>query len=154
MVVREAGIIFRGFTIVYSQYHQIGHGKVDKDLRSGLLSALVQFAETTFEQNSVEYLEGKKFVIAFARDTFISEKVRGPENLLAYAILDQEKNIDKTIQKIIHPVLTNLLKQFKKQFHGKNLSEISQLQSFKEVLDKMFGLDVYTIDQKVKGVFL
>ncbi len=154
MVVREAGLIFRGFTILFSQYHQTGHGKIDKDLRSGLLSALIQFAKTTFEQNDVEYLEGKKFVIAFAQDTFISEKVRGPENLLAYAILDQEKNIDKTIQKIIHPVLKDLLKQFKKQFHGKNLSEISQLQSFKEILDKTFGLDVYTIDQKVKGVFL
>lgn len=154
MVVREAGILFRGFTIVHSSYHDTSHEKIDKDLRSGLLTALISFAETTFERNNMEYLEGKKFVICFTRDEIISNKDRGPEDLMAYAILDrEEKNIDKIIHKIIQPPLKKVLREFKERYEGVNLIEISKLKPFKKKIDDSFGLDVLTLDQKVRGVF-
>ena len=154
MVVREAGILFRGFTIVHSSYHDTSHEEIDKDLRSALLTALISFAESTFERNKIEYFEGKKFVVSFTQDKIISDKDRGPEDLMAYAILDrEEKNMDKVIHKIIQPPLKKVLREFKERYEGVNLIEISKLKPFKKNLDDSFGLDVLTLDQKVKSVF-
>ncbi len=154
MVVREAGILFRGFTLVSSSYHQTANDKIDTDLRSALLTALLQFAENTFEQNNMEYFEGKRFVISFIRDTIISEKERGPEDLMAYAILDrEEKNLDNLVHRVIQPPLIKILRQFKEQYEGTSLAEITRLQSFKSKIDESFGTDVLTLDQKVRRVF-
>ena len=45
MVIREAGLLFRGFTLINGFYHQTSDEPIDKDLRSGLLTAMLNFAE-------------------------------------------------------------------------------------------------------------
>ncbi|MFW9951472.1 MAG: hypothetical protein ACFFKA_15255, partial [Candidatus Thorarchaeota archaeon] len=87
MVIREAGVLFRGFTIVKKSYHKTTLGKIDSDLRSGLLTALINFAETAFSMNRVEYFEGKKFIIAFTNHEITADDAREPEILISYAIL-------------------------------------------------------------------
>lgn len=153
MVIREAGLLFRGFTLVKKSYHKTTLGKIDTDLRSGLLTALLNFAETAFTQNKIEYFEGKKFVIAFINDEITSEESVNPEPLVSYAIFDREKKIDKYIQKILKPLLTNVASEFKKKNDRKNLSEVSQFKDFKEILDQIFGSDTQNVDQKLKGLF-
>jgi len=152
MVVREAGLLFRGFTLVKKSYHKTSLGKIDTDLRSGLLTAILNFAQSTFSKDIVEYFEGKKFIIAFTEGEILSEDGLEPELLISYAILDKEKKIEKYIRKIIHPMLENVLKEFKSSNLGKNLSEVSQFKDFKNVLDKIFGTDTQTIDQKLRGI--
>jgi trans-2-enoyl-CoA reductase len=61
--------------------------------------------------------------------------------------------MDKHIQKLIKPLLTRVAGEFKKRNTGKNLSEVSQFKDFKQNLDKIFGSDTKTIDQKLKGIF-
>jgi hypothetical protein len=153
MVIREAGILFRGFAVVKKSYHKTSLGKIDSDLRSGLLTAILNFAESAFSQNVVEYLEGNKFTIAFIEDSIIAEDSDDPELLVTYAILDKEKKIDKHIHKVIKPLLTRVTREFKSIHSGKNLSEVSQFKDFKQNLDKIFGSDTQTIDQKFKGIF-
>ncbi len=152
MVVREAGLLFRGFTVVKKSYHKTSLGKIDVDLRSGLLTAFLNFAESAFSQGLVEYFEGKKFTIAFIGDKILSDNSNEPELLISYAILDKEKKIDKYIQKIVQPSLHKILKEFKSLNTGKNLSQVSQFRNFKQNLDKVFGTDTKTIDQKLKGI--
>lgn len=153
MVVREAGLLFRGFTLVKKSYHKTTKGKIDTDLRSGLLTAILNFAQSTFSKEIVEYFEGKKFLIAFIEDKIEAEDSYEPELLISYAILDKEKKIEKYIHKIVRPLLKEVLKEFKLLNTGKNLSEISQFKGFKQNLDTIFGTDTQTIDQKLKGVF-
>ncbi len=153
MVIREAGLLFRGFTLVKRSYHKTTLGKIDTDLRSGLLTALLNFADTAFTQNSIEYFEGKKFVIAFINDEITTEDSVNPEPLVSYAIFDKEKKIDKYIRKILKPLLTNVATEFKKKNNRKNLSEVSQFKDFKEILDQIFGSDTQNVDQKLKGLF-
>jgi hypothetical protein len=153
MVIREAGVIFRGFTIVKKSYHKTTLGKIDSDLRSGLLTALINFAETAFSINHVEYFEGKKFIIAFNNNQITSEDSSEPELLISYAILDKEKKVDKHIRKIIYPLLVRVSEQFIAQSNGKNLSEVSQFKYFKTFLDKIFGSDTKNVDQKLRGLF-
>lgn len=153
MVVREAGIIFRGFTLVKKSYHKTTKGKIDPDLRSGLFSAIIDFAQSAFSKESIEYFKGKKFLITYTREEIMSRDGIGPESLLSYAILDEEKRIEKYIHKIIQPLLKKVLKEFKSLFMGKNLSEVSQFKNFKKNIDEIFGTDTQTVDDKLKGVF-
>ncbi|MFW9901934.1 MAG: hypothetical protein ACFFDY_11740 [Candidatus Thorarchaeota archaeon] len=153
MVVREAGLLFRGFTLVKKSYHKTSKGKIDTDLRSGLLTAILNFAQSTFSKDLVEYFEGKKYIIAFIEDEITSEDSFEPELIISYAILDKEKRIEKYVRKIIQPLLKQVSKEFKTLNTRKNLSEVSQFKPFKEKLDKIFGTDTQTIDQKLKGVF-
>ncbi|MCK4780148.1 MAG: hypothetical protein KAT57_08170, partial [Candidatus Lokiarchaeota archaeon] len=113
MVVREAGLLFRGFTLVKKSYHKSTIGKIDTDLRSGLLTAILNFAQSTFSKDMVEYFEGRKFLIAFTEDEINSEDSFEPELLISYVILDKEKRIEKYIRKIIQPLLKQMSKEFK-----------------------------------------
>jgi len=153
MVVREAGILFRGFTLVKKSYHKTSKGKIDTDLRSGLLTAILNFAQSTFSKDIVEYFEGKKFLIAFTEDEITAEDSFEPELIISYAILDKEKKTERYIRKIIQPLLKQVTNEFMTLNSGKNLSEVSQFKIFKQNLDRIFGTDTQTIDQKLKRVF-
>ncbi len=153
MVVREAGILFRGFTLVKKSYHKSTKGSIDDDLRSGLLTAILNFAQSAFSKDIVEYFEGRKFLIAFKEDEITAKSSFEPELLISYAILDREKKIEKYIRKIIHPLLNDVINQFKSLNTGKNLSEVTQFKDFKQNLDYIFGSDTETVDQKLKRVF-
>ena len=154
MVVREAGLLFRGFTLVKRSYHKTTKGKIDHDLRSGLLTALLDFAQSTFSKgSSIEYFEGKKFIITFLEDGIMAKDSLDLEPLISYAILDKEKKIEKYINKVIQPLLKKVSNEFKSLNSGKNLSEVSRFRDFKHNLDKTFGTDTQTVDQKLKGVF-
>ncbi len=153
MVVREAGLIFRGFNLVKRSYHKSTKGKIDSDLRSGLLTAIKSFAETAFTTGSVEYFEGKKFTIAFTDAEIMSDDGIELETLLSYVILDKEKRMEKYMKKVILPLLKEVVDEFLRLNSGKNLSEVSQFRGFKEILDKIYGTDTQTIDQKLKGIF-
>ena len=153
MVIREAGLLFRGFTLVKKSYHKSTLGKIDTDLRSGLLTAILNFAETAFSNDFIEYFEGKKYVIAFRNNEITAEDSMEPELLISYAIMDKEKRIEKYIHKVVQPILKMIVEEFKSKYEGRNLSEVTQFKNFKETLDKMFGTDTENVDQKLKGTF-
>ncbi|MBY8988539.1 MAG: hypothetical protein KGD61_08790 [Candidatus Lokiarchaeota archaeon] len=153
MVIREVGLLFRGFTLVKKSYHKTTLGKIDADLRSGLLTALLNFAETAFSTGSVEYFQGNRFTIAFINAKILSDDSLNPELLVSYAIIDRQKKIDKYIRKIVNPLLTKVAKEFISQYEGKNLSEVSQFKNFKESLDVIFGSNTKKIHQKLDGLF-
>ena len=52
------------------------------------------------------------------------------------------------IRKLMLPVID----EFKSLFEGKNLSEVTQFKNFKHNLDKIFGTDTQTLDQKMRGI--
>ena len=153
MVIREVGLLFRGFTLVKKSFHKTTIGKIDSDLRSGLLTALLNFAETAFSTGSVEYFQGNRFTIAFINTTILSEDCKEPELLVSYAIIDRQKKIDKFIRKTVNPLLNKVAIEFKSQNEGRNLSEVSQFKVFKKSLDSIFGTSTKKMDQKLDVLF-
>jgi len=153
MVIREAGIVFRGFTLANASYHKVAGEEIDQDLRSSLLSALLSFAESAFSTKLVEYFEMGKFIIAFIEDEIIPSDSPEPEILVSYAICDKQKKFDSYVRKIVFPSLKTVTQEFKARYDKKNLSEISQFKDFKTNLDNIFGSDTKTIEQKLKGTF-
>ncbi|HEY0090833.1 MAG TPA: hypothetical protein VGB37_18420 [Candidatus Lokiarchaeia archaeon] len=153
MVIREAGIVFRGFTLANASYHKVADEEIDQDLRSSLLSALLSFAESAFSTKLVEYFEMGKFIIAFIEDDIIPSDSPEPEILVSYAICDKQKKFDSYVRKIVFPSLKTVTQEFKARYDKKNLSEISQFKAFKTNLDTIFGSDTKTIEQKLQGTF-
>ncbi len=153
MVIREVGLLFRGFTLVKRSYHKTTLGKIDADLRSGLLTALLNFAETAFSTGSVEYFQGNRYTIAFINANILADDSVEPELLISYAIIDKKKKIDKYVNKLVNPLLAKVAEVFKAQNEGKNLSEVSQFRLFNKTLDKNFGSNTKKIDQKLDGLF-
>jgi len=138
MTIYEAGILFRGFTLINSLYQESSKSEVDKDLRSGLISAIIIFAENAFSSSIMEYLEGTKFVIAFTQEQIMAVDSYSPETLIGYAILGKRKKIERYIQKKIQPLLNQCVLYFKEKYEGFNLSMTSQFDKFKEYLDSKF----------------
>ncbi|MHA1233921.1 MAG: hypothetical protein ACTSO6_03005 [Promethearchaeota archaeon] len=153
MVIREVGLLFRGFTLVKKSYHKTTLGKIDSDLRSGLLTALLNFAETAFATGSVEYFQGNRFTIAFINANILADDSIEPELLISYAIIDRQKRIDKYVKKLVNPLLTKVAENFKARYEGKNLSEVSQFKVYKKTLDIIFGSNTKKVDQKLAGLF-
>ncbi len=153
MVIREAGLMLGGFFLVKQSYHKSTKGKIDKDLRSGLFTAILKFAESAFTNDSVEYFKGKKYLISFMYDEIKVPYHNKPEFLISYVIMDKEKRAERYIQNIIQPLLEKVLVEFKSRHSEKNLSEFSQFKEFKPILDKIFGTDSQTANQKLSGIF-
>ncbi len=153
MVIREVGLLFRGFTLVKKSYHKTTLGKIDSDLRSGLLTALLNFAETAFATGAVEYFQGNRFTIAFINASILADDSVEPELLISYAIIDKQKRIDKYVKKLVNPLLTKVAANFKARYEGKNLSEVSQFKIYKKTLDIIFGSNTKKVDQKLAGLF-
>jgi len=153
MVIREVGLLFRGFTLVKRSYHKTTLGKIDSDLRSGLLTALLNFAETAFATGAIEYFQGNRFTIAFINANISANDSVEPELLISYAIIDKRKKIDKYVNKLVNPLLEKVAEDFIAQNEGKNLSEVSQFKIYKKTLDKIFGSITKKIDQKLDGLF-
>ena len=84
MVIREAGVLFRGFNLVHVKYHETKEG-IDKDIRSALITAIIDFVESAFSSDIVKYIGGDKYTIAFTDDkinSIESHVERGKQVLL------------------------------------------------------------------------
>jgi len=146
MVIREVGIMVRGYPLVYSSYHQTGEQQLDVVLRSGLLSGILTFAEVSYKNETIEFIESKKYIIAFKAGKIEGKKSSQPESIVAYAILDKEKKLDNFISKNVIPFLFKVLKQFISKYTKKNLSEVTQFYDFKKTIDKIFILESKTTE--------
>jgi len=152
-LIRECGILFRGFTLINSQYHDFGSTVKDKDLRSGLLTAIINFSDVAFSTQSLEYIEGKKKALIFTHEKILSSDSNNiPEIMISYVIIDKEKEIDKEKKKFV-PELKKLLLLFKEKYEKHNLTRVSIFQDFKQEIDNLFGEEGKTVDQRLKGSF-
>ena len=95
----------------------------------------------SFAKNSAPYSANPEDIERFCR------------NVAIYIISSIEKKIEKYIHKIIQPLLKNVVNEFISLNMGKNLSEVSQFRDFKQNLDKLYGSDTQTVEQKLRGVF-
>ena len=152
MVIREVGIMVRGYPLVYSNYHQTGSKQIDIVLRSGLLSGILTFIDTAYKAEIIEFIESKKYTIAFKARKIEGISSTEPEPIVAYAILDKEKKLDNFISKNVVPFLLKILNQFILKYTGVNLSEVTQFIDFKENLDKMFISESKSTEDKFKGL--
>ncbi len=138
--IYEAGVILRGFTLVNYIIRNVSvktKKEVHKDLRSSFISAITQFVEKAFQGSTLEYLESGDILFIFITDTIQAGDFNTVENILAYAICDKKKNIDKQVEKV-REKLKLMLIHFKQKYNNENFTIIDKFQDFKPEIEKFF----------------
>lgn len=150
MVIREAGLLFRDKNIIKSVYIQKNAVQIYQVIRNELVVSLLDIVEEAFLTDFIDYLGGKKYVIAFIEDKITVQEPNEPELIIIYCIVDNKKRIDKYIQRVAIPLLRKIIKEFKIKFEQINIANISQLDAFKEDIDIILGDETKTLDQKLR----
>ncbi len=138
--IYEAGVILRGFTLVNYIIRNVSvktKKEVHKDLRSSFISAITQFVEKAFQGSTLEYLESGDILFIFITETIQAGDFNTVENILAYAICDKKKNIDKEVEKV-REKLKLMLIHFKQKYNNENFTIIDKFQDFKPEIEKFF----------------
>ncbi|MFX1395247.1 MAG: hypothetical protein ACFFAH_17010 [Promethearchaeota archaeon] len=149
MVIREAGLLFKNVDLVTTRYIKKSNIEIYQIVRNELLLSLRNLIEEAFLTDIVEYLGGKKYVIAFIEEKIIISDNYEPELLIAYCIVNNRRRIDRYINKIIIPLLKKIIYEFRTKYDKIDLTEKTQYQDFKTQIDEILGDETKTIDQKL-----
>jgi len=136
----EAGLIFRGYTLVNRKFKDFiakESTEIHEDLRASFISAITEFCEYAFMGSSLEYLVSKDILIIFTTDTINADDFPSKEPILAYAICDKKKNVDRQVRSVVER-LSNILIYFIQRYNNQNLSETTQFNKFKRVIEDFF----------------
>ncbi|MHA1733760.1 MAG: hypothetical protein ACTSU5_17575 [Promethearchaeota archaeon] len=152
MVVREVGILFRGFNIVHREYTPVD-SDVDKDLRAGMFTAILSFCSEGFGDEVLDCLSFHKYTMVFSSCQIVPTDLHSDraETLVAYAIVDKEKS--KGAVKKLKKKLAKILDRFKSEFvqKVKTYSEITQFKGFEFTLDGFFKSEKHA-ETRLKNV--
>lgn len=128
------GIVFRGFILVnhvFKEYNQNKNPKdTRKDLRGSFISAISSFAQSTFNNNCLEYLESDKFLCIFKSGIINPKDSNTEEPLIIYGIVDKNKKTEKLVKKFLEKA-EPVLNQFIEKYEVADLNELNQFQDFK-----------------------
>ena len=150
MLIREAGILFHGIPIIFTSYHRASKRKTNLVCSSGLMGGLLSFAECLMEP--VEYFESDKYSIVFKKGIIIDLN-KEKQEIVAFLVLDKDYRLEKYLNKTILPLLGKLLKKFITQYTGSNLLKVGQFEAFTNTINKIFGTDTQTLEEKVVSLF-
>ncbi len=136
----EIGIVSRGFTVVSHVFRENPEQKsANKDLRGAFISAINTFAENTFNNNALEYLESKNTLFIFKMGSISPGDSNQVETIILFGLVEQKKkkNQDKLVKKFFEksiPILT----YFTSQFDKKDFSDLTQFEEFSKKIPQFF----------------
>ena len=137
----ELGFVFRGFVLISHDFKGLPDKKefgVDKDLRGAFISAINAFADTAFNNSSIEYLESGNILFIFKMAEIQSKDNTIKESLILYGLVDKsKKKSDKLVKKFFEKI-EPMLQLFIQKFNGVNFSELNQFEHFKKIVEEFF----------------
>lgn len=137
----ELGFVFRGFVLVNHILKKLPVQKekgVNKDLRGAFISAINTFADTAFNNNSLEYLESGNILFIFKISEVQSEDNFMKEPIILYGLVDKsKKKSDKLVKKFFERV-DPMIQLFIQKYNLKDFTELNQFETFKDVMEDFF----------------
>ncbi len=136
----ELGIVFRGFILVKHKFKHIGEqNEKNKDLRGAFISAINSFAESAFNNLSLEYLESKNILFIFKASEIKTSDSHLKEPIILYGLTDKKKkDIDKFVKKFLEKVGV-ILQLFISRFENRDFTELDQFEPFKQEIENFFN---------------
>ena len=135
----EVGFIFRGFIILSHDFKVLPTKATEKkDLRGAFISAINTFAETAFNNNSLEYLDSGHILFIFKISKIKSRDYRKEEPIIMYGLVDKtKKNPDKVVRKFMEKSEL-IFQKFIHQFYDSDFTNLSTFESFENELKDYF----------------
>ena len=130
----EIGIVFRGFILVNYEFKKMESKSslknVSKDLRGGFISAINIFAQTAFNNLSLEYLESGNILFIFKALEIQAANYQVKEPVILYGLVEKKKkDADKFVKKFLEKI-DPILNLFVTRYNDKDLTEYSQFSPF------------------------
>jgi hypothetical protein len=139
--IYELGIVFRGFVLINHIFRDLPIHKEtesEKDLRGAFISAINTFAQTAFNNTSLEYLESGSILFIFklaeihSRDSYLKEPI------IMYGLVEKtKKNPEKLVKKFFETV-SPILELFIQRYNSKDFTELRQFEPFKKEIGSFF----------------
>ncbi len=134
----EIGIVFRGFVILNHKFKNnpnLDSNSIVDDLRGAFISAISSYAQSTFKNCSLEYLEMQNYLFIFK----IGEVHAGDSNMkepfIIYGLTKRKRNSDRFVKKF-YEKLDFVIPYFVQKYSGEDFTEVQKFQEFKdEMLD-------------------
>jgi len=149
MLIREAGIIFNGIPVVFVSYHRASKENTDLICSSGFMTGILTFAECLMQP--IEYFESSKYTIIFKKGIMQDFYGKNRE-ILSFLVMDKDDRLEKYLDRTIKPILDKLLKRFISEYNGCKVNEVAKFEPFKKTIDKIFGTDTQTLEEKVSSL--
>ncbi|MFX1493481.1 MAG: hypothetical protein ACFFBZ_04300 [Promethearchaeota archaeon] len=136
----ELGIVFRGFVLVKHKFrHLKAQNEKTKDLRGAFISAITTFAESAFNNLSLEYLESQNTLFIFKSSEIKTSDSNLQEPIILYGLTDKKKkDTDKFVKKFLEKVEV-VLQLFISRFQNRDFTELDQFEPFKEEIESFFN---------------
>jgi len=136
----ELGIVFRGFILVKHKFKHISEqNEKNKDLRGAFISAINSFAESAFNNLSLEYLESKNILFIFKASEIKTSDSHLEEPIILYGLTDKKKkDTDKFVKKFLEKVGV-ILQLFISRFQNRDFTELDQFEPFKQEIENFFN---------------
>jgi len=134
MIIREAGILFHGTPIVYTNYQKAGNINLNLICTSKLIRELLCFSKCIIPP--IEYFEGLDYSIVIKKGTF-NNAYGEKQEILAFIVLGKDYKIEMNLRTKILPLLENLLAKFLDQYNGRELLNLEQFEGFKTTINKV-----------------
>ncbi|MFX1457788.1 MAG: hypothetical protein ACFFDB_20660 [Promethearchaeota archaeon] len=134
MLIREAGILFHGTPIVFTNYHKAGRINLKLICKSKLIRELLSFSKCVLPP--IEYFEGTDFSIVLKKG-FVKNKNGEKREIFAFVVLDKDYNLEGYLNSKIMPLLEELLNEFSYQYNGSELLKLNVFKNFKTTIHKV-----------------
>lgn len=111
---------------------------VAKDLRGAFISAINTFAQSAFNNTSLEYLESGSILFIFKISEIKSKDSNSKEPIIMYGLVDKKKkNPDKLVQKFFDTA-EPILELFNQRYYNSDFTELNQFESFLDEIKAFF----------------
>ncbi|MFX0043114.1 MAG: hypothetical protein ACFE8L_09390 [Candidatus Hodarchaeota archaeon] len=111
---------------------------VTKDLRGAFISAINTFAESAFNNTSLEYLESGSILFIFKISEIKSRDSGLMEPIIMYGLVDKKKkNPDKLVKKFFETA-EPILELFNQRYNNADFTELNQFGSFLDEVKAFF----------------
>ncbi len=133
--------MFRGFVLInyiLKEIHAQKETGVAKDLRGAFISAINTFAESAFNNTSLEYLESGSILFIFKISEIKSRDSGLKEPIIMYGLVDKKKkNPDKLVKKFFETA-EPILELFNQRYYNTDFTELNQFGSFLDEIKAFF----------------
>ncbi|MFW9877126.1 MAG: hypothetical protein ACFFG0_28890 [Candidatus Thorarchaeota archaeon] len=134
MLIREAGILFHGTTVVFTNYHKAGNINLKLICKSKLIRELLSFSKCILPP--IEYFEGTDYSIV-TKKGFVKNKIGEKQEIFAFVVLDKDYNLERYLNSKVIPLLEELLTEFSYQYSGSELLKIDAFEDFKTTINRV-----------------
>ena len=133
------GFIFRGFVILSHDFKELpAQASKKRDLRGAFIAAINTFAETAFNNNTLEFLETAQILFIFKLSKTKSCEARSEEPIIMYGLVDKKKkNPDKVVRKFMEKSEL-IFQKFIHEYYDKDFTSLSTFEPFEKELKEYF----------------